>query len=104
LEGVEQERARGEARLRLGDGVQEVLKKKSRAIHVWQIVFSSKQQGVASVFVAPVFPRASSLHPEKPCFEVMQRAGESRQERTSKEAPVPLRQTRATEGMFRTDG
>jgi hypothetical protein len=34
LEGAEQERARWEARLRFGDGVQEVLKEKSRAIHV----------------------------------------------------------------------
>jgi hypothetical protein len=40
LEGAEQERARGEARLRLGDGVQEVLEEKLRAIHVWEVVFS----------------------------------------------------------------
>jgi hypothetical protein len=59
LEGAEQERARGGARLRFGDGVQEVLEEKSRAIHVREVVFSSKQQGVASVVVAPVFPRAS---------------------------------------------
>jgi hypothetical protein len=105
LEGAEQERAREEARLRFGDGVQEVLEEKSRAIHVWEVVFSSKQQGVASVVVTPgVFPRASSLHPKKPCFKIVQRAGESRQERAIEEAPVPLGQTRATEGIFRTDG
>jgi hypothetical protein len=104
LEGAEQEIARGEARLRFGDGVQEVLEEKSRAIHVREVVFSSKQQRVASVVVTPVFPRASSLHPKKLCFKIVQRAGESRQERAIEEAPVPLGQTRATEGIFRTDG
>jgi hypothetical protein len=49
-------------------------------------------------------PRASSLHPKKPCFKIVQRACESRQERAIEEAPVPLGQTRATEGIFRTDG
>jgi hypothetical protein len=100
LEGAEQERARGEARLRFGDGVQEVLEEKSRAIHVREVVFSSKQQGVASVVVTPFFPRASSLHPKKPCFKTVQRACESRQEGAIEEAPVPLGQTRATEGML----
>jgi hypothetical protein len=71
LEGAEQERARGEARLRFGDGVQEVLEEKSRAIHVREVVFSSKQQGVVSVVVTPVFSRASSLHPKKPCFKIV---------------------------------
>jgi hypothetical protein len=104
VEGAEQERARGEARLRFGDGAQEVLEEKSRAIHVREVVFSSKQQGVASVVVTPVFSRASSLHPKKPCFKTVQGACESRQERAIEEAPVPLGQTRATEGIFRTDG
>jgi hypothetical protein len=76
LEGAEQERARGEARLRFGDGAQKVLKEKLRAIHVWEVVFSSKQQGVARVLVTPVFPRASSLHPKKPCFKIVQRTRE----------------------------
>jgi hypothetical protein len=60
LEEAEQERARGEARIRFGDGVQEVLEEKSRSIHVREVVFSSKQQGVASVVVMPVFPTFSS--------------------------------------------
>jgi hypothetical protein len=72
LEGAEQERGRGEASLRFGDGVQEVLEEKSRAIHVREVVFSSKQQEVASVVVTPDFPRASSLHPQKPCFKIVQ--------------------------------
>jgi hypothetical protein len=51
-----QERARGDARLGFGDGVQEVLEEKLRAIHVWKIVFGSKHQRVGSVRIASIFP------------------------------------------------
>jgi hypothetical protein len=51
-----QERARGDARLGFGDGVQEVLEEKSRAIHVWKIVFGGKHQRVGSVRIASIFP------------------------------------------------
>jgi hypothetical protein len=55
-EGVMQERARGDVRLGFGDGVQEVLEEKSRAIHVWKIVFGSKHQRVGSIRIASIFP------------------------------------------------
>jgi hypothetical protein len=55
-EGVMQERARGDARLGFGDGVQEVLEEKSRAIHVWKIVFGGKHQRVGSIRIASIFP------------------------------------------------
>jgi hypothetical protein len=55
-EGVMQEKARGDARLGFGDGVQEVLEEKSRAINVWKIVFGSKHQRVGSIRIASIFP------------------------------------------------
>jgi hypothetical protein len=55
-EGVMQERARGDARLGFGDGVQEVLEEKSRAVHVWKIVFGGKHQRVGSIRIASIFP------------------------------------------------
>jgi hypothetical protein len=81
-----------------------LLEDEPRAIHVWQIIFGSKQQGVASVLVSSIFPQASGLHPKKPSLEAVQRTRKSGQERTIEEAPVPLRQTVATEGAFRADG
>jgi hypothetical protein len=48
--------ARGDARLGFGDGVQEVVEEKSRAIHVWKIVFGGKHQRIGSIRIASIFP------------------------------------------------
>jgi hypothetical protein len=63
---------RGCETIGFGDGVQEVLEEKSRAIHVWKIVFGSKHQRVGSVRIASIFPVASCLNTKKPSFKVVQ--------------------------------